>query len=139
MKRTKAIILSLLLLLSLLFGGCADGDFTQNDNSPEINQPTIVTEIEEVGESQTEENSQDEEKGEEKQDIADDLQENNQVSKQENKSFSLTNVPAYNGKAYVAVNNNEPFFFQADYTTKSFERYSSLDGLGRCGVVFDNV
>ena len=139
MKRTKAIILSLLLLLSLLFGGCADGDLTQNDNSPEINQPTIVTEIEEVGESQTEENSQDEEKGEEKQDIADDSQVNNQASEENSRSFSLANVPAYSGKAYVAINNNEPFFSQADYTTQSFERYCELDALGRCGVAFANV
>ena len=139
MKRTKAIILSLLLLLSLLFGGCGDRDFTQNDNSPEINQPNIVTEIEKTGESQAEEINQIVEKSEDKQDIANGLQANNQTSEQNNSPLSLANVSDYSGKAYVAVNNNEPFFTQADYTTQSFARYSSLDSLGRCGVAFANV
>ena len=139
MKRTKAIILSLLLLLSLLFGGCGDRDFTQNDNLPEINQPNIVTEIDEADDSQTEENSQDEEKGEDKQDTDDDSQVNSQASEENNSSFSLVDVPAYAGKAYIAINNNIPYFTQADYNTKFFERYSSLDSLGRCGVAFANV
>ena len=148
MKRTKAIILSLLLLFSLLFGGCGDRDFTQNEISPEIKQPNIVTEIDAAGDSQAEEINKIDEKSEDKQDITDDLQVNNQeednsapnqTSKQNNNSFSLTDVPAYAGKAYVAINNNEPYFTQADYTTKSFERYSSLDSLGRCGVAFANV
>ena len=148
MKRTKAIILSLLLLLSLLFGGCGDGEVTQNDNSPEINTSTVVTEIEENDNSQSEEINQNEEKGEDKQDTADDSQVNNQrednsapnqASEQNNSSFNLNDVPAYNGKAYVAINNNEPFFSQADYTTQSFERYSELDDLGRCGAAFANV
>ena len=148
MKRTKAIILSLLLLLTLFFGGCGDGDFTQNDNSPEINTSTVVTEIEENDNSQSEEINQNEEKGEDKQDTADDSQVNNQeednsapnqASEQNNSSFNLNDVPAYNGKAYVAINNNEPYFTQADYTTASFERYSNLDSLGRCGVAFANV
>ena len=152
MKRTKTIILSLLLLLALLFGGCGDGEFTQNDNSPEINQSTVVAEIDENNNSEedneTEESYQHNEINEDRQNIIVDSQlknqtESNSVSnqtlEQNNNSFSLTDVPAYNGNAYVAINNNEPFFTQADYTTKSFERYSSLDGLGRCGVVFDNV
>ena len=139
MKRTKTIILSLLLLLALLFGGCGDGEVTQNDNLPEINQPNILTEIDEADESQAEESNKIEEKSEDKQDIADDLQVNNQASEQNNNFFSLTDVPTYNGKAYVAINNNEPYFTQADYTTKSFERYSSLDSLGRCSVAFANV
>ena len=139
MRRTKAIILSLLLLFSLLFVGCDDGEVTQNDNSPEINQPNIVTEIEEADDSQTEESNQNEENSEEKQATVDDSQVNSQASEQNNSSFSLANVPAYSGKAYVAINNNEPFFTQADYTTQSFERYSELDALGRCGVAFANV
>ena len=42
-------------------------------------------------------------------------------------------VPKYSGKDYVAVNNNLPFFTEADYTTKSYEYYSDLDSKGRCG------
>jgi DNA-entry nuclease len=42
-------------------------------------------------------------------------------------------VPAYSGKAYVAINNNTPFFKENDITDKSYEFYSELDALGRCG------
>ena len=152
MKRTKTIILSLLLLLALLFGGCGDGEFTQNDNSPEINQSTVVAEIDENNNSEedneTEESYQHNEINEDRQNIIVDSQlknqtesnsASNQTLEQNNNSFSLTDVPAYNGKAYVAINNNEPYFARTDYTTESFERYSSLDSLGRCGVAFANV
>lgn len=49
------------------------------------------------------------------------------------KVISLENIPAYSGEAYVAINNNKPFFTEADYTATSYETYSPLDGLGRCG------
>ena len=48
-------------------------------------------------------------------------------------SFSMSMVPAYSGKAYVAINNNTPFFKESDITDKSYEFYSELDALGRCG------
>lgn len=46
----------------------------------------------------------------------------------------LTQIPAYSGSAYVALNDNKPNFTDSDLTTKSYEHYSDLDSLGRCGV-----
>lgn len=51
-------------------------------------------------------------------------------------SFSLSDVPAYSGKAYISVNGNVPYFTAAELTTQSFETYSDLDSLGRCGVTY---
>lgn len=51
-------------------------------------------------------------------------------------SFSLSDVPAYIGKAYISVNGNVPYFTAAELTTTSFETYSDLDTLGRCGVTY---
>ena len=51
-------------------------------------------------------------------------------------SFSLRDVPAYSGKAYTSVNGNVPYFSAAELTTQSFETYSDLDSLGRCGVTY---
>lgn len=56
-----------------------------------------------------------------------------------NTYVSLDAIPAYDGKAYVAVNNNEPFFTDNDMTTTAFENYSDLDSLGRCGVAYANI
>lgn len=51
-------------------------------------------------------------------------------------SFSLSDVPAYSGKAYTSVNGNVPYFTAAELTTTSFETYSDLNTLGRCGVTY---
>ena len=49
-------------------------------------------------------------------------------------TISIDNIPAYSGAAYVAINDNVPTFTEQDYTTESYEYYSELDALGRCGV-----
>lgn len=47
---------------------------------------------------------------------------------------SVDGIPDYSGKAYVALNNNIPEFTYNEKNTKnSYEYYSELDSLGRCG------
>ena len=53
--------------------------------------------------------------------------------------YSLDELPAYSGEPYVAVNGNQPFFTEEDQTTASYETYSPLDALGRCGAAWANV
>lgn len=50
-------------------------------------------------------------------------------------SESIQNVPAFSGEPYVIINDNEPGFQKEDMTTDSYEFYSDLDSLGRCGYV----
>lgn len=64
---------------------------------------------------------------------------NNDISNNSADSTTLANIPAYSGNSYVAINGNVPSFSDSDLTTTSFERYSDLDSLGRCGVAFANV
>ena len=47
---------------------------------------------------------------------------------------SVEEIPPFSGEAYVSVNGNVPFFVEEEYTTESYEFYSELDELGRCGV-----
>ena len=54
-------------------------------------------------------------------------------------SLSLEEVPEYTGEPYVVLYDNQPGFDLDDLTTQSFESYSDLDHLGRCGVAFANV
>ena len=54
-------------------------------------------------------------------------------------TITSASIPAYSGKAYVAVNGNVPYFTDADYTTSSYEYYSPLDSLGRCGVCVASI
>lgn len=53
--------------------------------------------------------------------------------------FDISSIPAFSNKAYVVVNNNIPYFTESDYSTTSFEHYSNLDKLGRCGVAYASV
>ena len=48
-------------------------------------------------------------------------------------------IPEYSGKETVPINGNKPFWSAEEYTTKSFEVYSKLDELGRCGVAYENI
>ena len=54
-------------------------------------------------------------------------------------TYNLKDIPEYSGTPYAILNNNKPEFTEKDYTTKSFENYSELDSLGRCGVAYANV
>lgn len=56
-----------------------------------------------------------------------------------NESYDIENLPDYNGNSYVIVNDNNPYFKEEEYTTDSFEKYSELDSLGRCGVAYANI
>ena len=56
-----------------------------------------------------------------------------------NAAFSLSDVPAYAGEPYVAVNNNIPYFSNNDLTTTSFEQYGDLDSLGRCQAAYASI
>ena len=49
-------------------------------------------------------------------------------------TIQLDDIPPYSGTAYIEINGNSPFFTPDDYTTSSYEYYSDLDSLGRCGV-----
>lgn len=49
-------------------------------------------------------------------------------------AFDYNKVPAFTNQPHVAINNNTPYFTEDDYTTTSYEFYSELDALGRCGV-----
>ncbi len=42
-------------------------------------------------------------------------------------------IPQYAGSNYVEINGNIPFFLESDVTTTTYEEYSPLDRLGRCG------
>lgn len=50
-------------------------------------------------------------------------------------SYSLSDIPNFDGStAYVAINNNVPQFSENEITTQSYESYAPLDSLGRCGT-----
>lgn len=134
--------LSLWLALLLAFTGCAESTVTSQDNTYAIEQPaTIPSELLEASETAVSEP----ESGQ-PQENASDTQESQQVTSatdvptgEGTSAFSLREIPAYSGTPYTEVNGNKPYFTEAELTTQSFETYSELDSLGRCGMAYANV
>ena len=54
-------------------------------------------------------------------------------------TFSVTDIEPYNGQPYIVVNNNIPYFSDDDLTSQSYEYYSDLDELGRCGTAHASI
>ena len=52
-------------------------------------------------------------------------------------SYGIDEVPLYNGEPYVVIDNNEPSF--SELVKNSFELYSDLDSLGRCGAAYASI
>lgn len=59
----------------------------------------------------------------------------NPINGIDSETVTLANIPDYSSEPYVILNDNNPEFSSNDLTTSSYEHYSELDELGRCGVV----
>lgn len=122
LRKTAAIALCELLAIATIFTGCASTDLSGTEGAGHAAGAVVADE-----DSSGALGSKDKVDGPQE-----DLVNNNSY-------VSLDAIPAYDGKAYVAVNNNEPFFTDSDMTTTAFENYSDLDSLGRCGVAYANI
>ena len=54
-------------------------------------------------------------------------------------SFDLTSIPEFTDKPYVVLNDNQPEFTEEELNKTTFEEYSELDYLERCGPAFAKV
>jgi DNA-entry nuclease len=122
LRKTAAITLCELLAIATIFTGCASTDLSGTEGAGHAAGAVVAGE-----DSSGALGSKDNADGPQE-----DLVNNNSY-------VSLDAIPAYDGKAYVAVNNNEPFFTDSDMTTTAFENYSDLDSLGRCGAAYANI
>ncbi len=105
MKKLKILLLTVIMLCSLT--ACTELETTTGTNSGTSNSTTINDMFQDVIDSA--------------------------IGSIDTK-FDLSSIPDYSGKPVVIVNNNKPFFTESEITTESFEEYSELDYLGRCGV-----
>ena len=139
MKHTKkllALLLSFIMLTS--FVGC-DLSLPEDDSSSKVD--SIVTSIDSTSEDTDVASEQTEST------LTDDSS-NDTLSSTTSKKTGVKNsvgtgvgtavnptaIPAFSGTAYTVVNNNQPNFSASELTTTGYEKYSSLDNLGRCGV-----
>lgn len=130
MFKSIKIAICEMLAIVLVLTGCSTEALSDNSEVSAWKQTETVSETGTTGDTQTSDGQQ----------VQPQSQSGPQDELLNNNSFvSLDAIPAYDGKAYVAVNDNVPFFTESELTTDAFEYYSELDSLGRCGVTYANV
>ncbi len=112
MKNRFISIISILLTLCVLLSGCAGASTSQPDKHPGQTNSGYSSESTDSS-----------------------LDSNDLPSSTENTPISLSSIPAYSGSPYVTLNGGTPTFSKAELKTQSYEYYSNLDKLERCGVV----
>jgi len=137
-KRLLALLLSIVMLLS--FVGCDIGSSDYGEN-PNIESSSSVTDGTSDSSSQITD-SKDESSSAPSNDNSSTQQAPSSTQKPDNSSVGTgtanavdpSTLPAFSGTAWTVVNNNQPNFSASELTTKGYEKYSSLDSLGRCGM-----
>lgn len=146
LRKTAAITLCELLAIATIFTGCASTDLSGTEGA-EHAAGAVVAGEDSSGALGSKDNADDIQGGSDPAEADSSANGTGQADAgkpqdelvNNNSYVSLDAIPAYDGKAYVAVNNNEPFFTDSDMTTTAFENYSDLDSLGRCGVAYANI
>lgn len=129
-KRTLAICGGVLAVLFLIIG---IGTLTEDDSPAPVDTPTQVVSAESTTKSEeiVESESKPIEAEEPNREI--------QTPEPTAPVIDLSSIPAYSGNPYVEINGNVPEFADDELITTSFETYSPLDSLGRCGVAYANI
>lgn len=113
MNKWKKRWIPIFMALMLIFSGC--GADVQEESQPSKDQ-TVTEQQQETVE-----------------------QEDWEIIDESEPTINMGEIPEYSGEAYVTIANNIPNFTEAELKTESFETYSDLDSLGRCGIAYSNI
>ncbi len=116
MRKRKIWLLAAVLSVYLLMTGCGAAE---SDGSMDMLRASA---------------SQENAAKDEAQDLVD-----GQAGETANAEFSIEDVEEYTGQAYAVVNGNQPYFSEDELSGQSYEFYSELDELGRCGVAHASI
>lgn len=169
MNRKKFILIFIIAALTVALSGCSFSDVSsdkrdipteyessdQADNQPvtdtaEDTSTEAVTETEiSTAEEKTQTNTEEStvegtaEKTTVEKNTTSEEKTDDKISKAsdtDSEGLDYDNIPEYDGKAFIDLNNNIPFFSDSEKkNTEDFEKYSELDSFGRCGVAFANI
>lgn len=113
MNKWKKRWIPIFMALMLIFSGC--GADVQEESQPSKDQ-TVTEQQQETVE-----------------------QEDWEIIDESEPTINIGEIPEYSGEAYVTIANNIPNFTDSELKTESFETYSDLDSLGRCGIAYANI
>lgn len=148
MDKFKRSVLPLLLVLCMLLSGCGSDEVVSTDSNSDTNvsaSQSIESSSQQDDEVPPESSEQSGITPEPSKPVvtpSDKPISNSAATPSEGTTvaFSMNDVPAFTNQAYIAINDNEPYFTSSDkLRIDAFETYSSLDSLGRCGVAYANI
>lgn len=142
MTRIGAAALTLLLALSMLVGcslsvdisDAPNREYTESTVSIKTEQgssaenPTASTELDPKADTSATDGV-----------LSGDNEQNGAHSDDIGAEFDFSALPPYSGDPYISVCGGDPDFSEDEITSVSFEYYSELDALGRCGVCIASV
>ena len=142
MTRIGAAALTLLLALSMLVGcslsvdisDAPNREYTESTGSIKTEQgssaenPTASTELDPKSDTTAADGV-----------LSGDNEQNGAHSDDIGAEFDFSALPPYSGEPYISVCGGDPDFSEDEITSVSFEYYSELDALGRCGVCIASV
>lgn len=142
MTRIGAAALSLLLALSMLVGcslsvdisDAPNREYTESTGSIKTEQgssaenPTASTELDPKADTIATDGV-----------LSGDNEQNGAHSDDIGAEFDFSALPPYSGEPYISVCGGDPDFSEDEITSVSYEYYSELDALGRCGVCIASV
>ena len=133
-KKRKRFLPIWFLLIALLIGGC--GSETESRQTDAITQQTLTETADTLEETQEQRavvaSDETESAAKTQDEITDYATEKSSV-------LTMDEIPAFADAPYVVIDDNEPDFQENDYSETSYEYYSDLDELGRCGVAVSNI
>ena len=133
-KKRKRFLPICFLLIALLIGGC--GSETESRQTDAITQQTLTETADTLEETQEQRavvvSDETESAAKTQDEITDYATEKSSV-------LTMDEIPAFADAPYVVIDDNEPDFQESDYSETSYEYYSDLDELGRCGVAVSNI
>lgn len=142
MTRIGAAALTLLLALSMLVGcslsvdisDAPNREYTESTGSIKTEQgssaenPTASTELDPKADTSVADGV-----------LSGDNEQNGEHSDDIGAEFDFSALPPYSGEPYISVCGGDPDFSENEITSVSYEYYSELDALGRCGVCIASV
>lgn len=142
MTRIGAAALTLLLALSMLVGcslsvdisDAPNREYTESTVSIKTEQgssaenPTASTELDPKADTTATDGV-----------LSGDNEQNGAHSDDIGAEFDFSALPPYSGEPYISVCGGDPDFSEDEITSVSYEYYSELDALGRCGVCIASV
>lgn len=142
MTRIGAAALTLLLALSMLVGcslsvdisDAPNREYTESTVSIKTEQgssaenPTASTELDPKSDTTAADGV-----------LSGDNEQNGAHSDDIGAEFDFSALPPYSGEPYISVCSGDPDFSENEITSVSYEYYSELDALGRCGVCIASV